>query len=157
MRDSKTSHARYRFLGPHRDRCLVTVVFSLGPQHAPDGTATDHSKRLWVRAPTQLTLKAADSWAAADPELGPDRVAILVGQELEDLSAGLIPAAEHCVACSPGGDVGGAGDAARPRSAAGAGVTRLSAALVLSSPLTESFLAGDTCPVPCRQRAPVHG
>lgn len=111
---------QYGHLAPHRDRCLVTIVFTLPPHAQPpsrrdDACATPprHStiknssyKNLWCLAPQQEENSSdIHSWTSIDALVAKPgsqhSVCLHVGEELRTLYNGQIPAALHCVQADP--------------------------------------------------------
>jgi hypothetical protein len=91
-------------LGPHQDRCLVTVVYTqqLSPDHS--SRRSPLHKNLWCLEPGQDETQV-DSWTSIDKLVAvPDKqhsVCLHVGEEMSALYDYQLPAALHCVQANP--------------------------------------------------------
>mmetsp|Transcript_41463 Transcript_41463/g.130610 ORF Transcript_41463/g.130610 Transcript_41463/m.130610 type:complete len:226 (+) Transcript_41463:284-961(+) len=85
---------RWGFLGPHRDRCLVTVIFTMTEERC--------SKRLWAR---RVSDGMQGEWFDVDKHTDSSRVIVFAGEEMNKLTDGFIPAIEHSVGEEAGNNV----------------------------------------------------
>ena len=96
----------YGHLGPHRDRCLVTVVYTYQPNSFNEKSVTDNAKKknLWCLTPGQEE-STLGNWTSIDKlVIAPDMknsVCLHVGEEMSALYDNHIHAAMHCVLPDP--------------------------------------------------------
>jgi len=95
----------YGLLAPHRDRCLVTVVYThTNPSVNTEPLVSDEVKNLWCLKPGE-TESEIKSWQSIDSlVVSPERqhsVCLHVGEELSALCEHRLPAALHCVQVDP--------------------------------------------------------
>jgi hypothetical protein len=93
----------YGHLAPHRDRCLVTVVFTK-PHDSHDNTSDKHlHKNLWCLEPhlDQYNIKNWTSIDILSEKVGSSSVCLHVGEELSVLYDHKLLPALHCVQVDP--------------------------------------------------------
>jgi hypothetical protein len=129
----------YGHLAPHRDRCLVTIVYTHQRcAHIASSSESNHhqKKNLWCLQPGG-DEKNAKSWTSIDDLVPPPTststqqhqqhsVCLHIGEELRALSNFQLPAALHCVQVDPTTSCGSG-------SCSTVHHNRLSAALILSA------------------------
>lgn len=120
----------YGHLAPHRDRCLVTVVYTQ-PRRVELTGGKGKLKNLWCLQPG-TEEDTARNWQSIDQLVATPgnqhNVCLHVGEELSALCNYQVPAALHCVLVDPTQAV-----TSVPNSLKSQGDNRFSAALILSS------------------------
>ena len=123
-------------LNGHRDRGLLTVIYSDAQSKPPSRGEAGRRSALWVKD-ARGTWRDADRYAA-----GPDSALVLAGEDLEGtgLAAALgVCAAEHAVRVDPAGPrIARAHFRRDPAAVDGVGGQRASAALILRHKLEEA-------------------
>jgi hypothetical protein len=128
-------------LNVHKDRCLLTVIWGTHNQTGSGqcesegscGTYLAGQSRLWVQdAQFKTWVDAQHEVEVAARAMGSnDGLIVFAGEELEEMSYGFFPAAQHCVRVDPDGEYLHRSHH-QPDPASAARANRRSVALVLS-------------------------
>jgi hypothetical protein len=133
---------KYGFLRPHRDRCLVTIIYRqfretpLGTDvmRAKD-TTQPASKILWSHDVNFSPTEDTSNWMNVDNVLCAEenQVCMFIGEEMSALCGHYLPANEHCVTENPALAYSAVSNHSNASD-------RMSIALILSSPTVSSYM-----------------